>query len=163
VGEKIKASIPSVMRRVTEEKASGADTSLWGGNGGGVGIAGTTKDAEVRIGGDGAKEGEERSEMTDRLEGEAVENVGGSIQGLHLVNGRKKHLEEEATQHVGGSANHAFDLTILRGGVGARDRYPNTVRKEEGAGGLVVLDTIVALESTDKANELGGDLNKDAR
>jgi hypothetical protein len=117
----------------------------------------------VRIGGDGAKEGEERSEMTDRLEGEAVENVGGSIQGLHLVNGRKKHLEEEATQHVGGSANHAFDLTILRGGVGARDRYPNTVRKEEGAGGLVVLDTIVALESTDKANELGGDLNKDAR
>lgn len=92
-----------------------------------------------------------------------IKEVGSGVQRFHLVAGGKRGLEEVATQHVGGSANHAFDLTILRGGVGARDRYPNTVRKEEGAGGLVVLDTIVALESTDKANELGGDLNKDAR
>ena len=42
------------------------------GSSGGVGIASTAKEAEMRIGRGSAKEGEERSGMTIRLRGEAV-------------------------------------------------------------------------------------------
>jgi hypothetical protein len=49
-----------------------------------------------------------------------VEEVGGGVQRLNLVADKKISLEEEARQHVGGGANHAVDLAILRGGVRKR-------------------------------------------
>jgi hypothetical protein len=50
VGEEVKTVVPLVVRRVTEEKiTSGAGKDLVGSGGGGVGIAGTTKDLKVVI------------------------------------------------------------------------------------------------------------------
>ena len=51
--------------------------------------------------------GEERSGMANRLGGEMIKEVGSGVQRFHLVAGGKRGLEEEATQHVGGSVNHA--------------------------------------------------------
>jgi hypothetical protein len=72
--------------------------------------------------------------MTNRLGGEVVEKIGDSIQCLHRVADRKRRLEEEATQHVDGSANHAFDLDVWRESVGARELQLNAVRKEKRSG-----------------------------
>lgn len=70
-------------------------------------------------------------------------------------------MEKKATNHVGGDVDHVFGPTVLRGGVGAREPQLNPVREEERAGGGVVeLATIVALESTNQAAELGGDPSK---
>ena len=54
-----------------------------------------------------------------------------------------------------------FGSDVLRAGVGAREPQLNNMRKEERAGGLIELATIVALESTNRAAELGGDPSKE--
>jgi hypothetical protein len=52
VGEEVKAAVPLVVRGVPEEKTTGGVRGeLVGSSGGGVGIAGTTKDTKVVIGG----------------------------------------------------------------------------------------------------------------
>jgi hypothetical protein len=82
-------------------------------SGGGVRIARTAKDTYVRIGRGSAEEGEERSGMTDRFGGEAIDEMGDNIQCLHPIAGRERHLEEKATDHVGGGANYAFGPAIM--------------------------------------------------
>lgn len=57
--------------------------------------------------------------------------MGGSVESLHLVLGGKRCLEEKATYHVGGGANHAFSSVILMGGESAREPQPNTGRKSK--------------------------------
>jgi hypothetical protein len=83
VGEDVKASVPLVVKGVTEEKTlSGVVGELVGSSGGGVGIAGTTKDSKVSIGGVCAIQGEIGGGVTHRLRGKAVEQLGSNIQGL---------------------------------------------------------------------------------
>jgi hypothetical protein len=62
-------------------------------SGGGVGIAGTAKDPTMRI-----EEGLCQTELsgervTNRLRGEAVQNMGSSVQDLYPIEGRKRHLK----------------------------------------------------------------------
>jgi hypothetical protein len=128
----------------------------------GVGIAGAAKDAEVHIRGCGVEEGKDGSGMTDHLGGEVVVEIGGNIQRLHPIAGGERCLEE-VTKHVGGGANHASGSTILMGSVGAREPYLNLMRKEERAGGVVQIATIVALERTNRTVELGGDPSNEMR
>ena len=47
--EEVKATVPLVVRRVTKEKTGGVGKELVRSGGGGVGIAGTTKDVKVGI------------------------------------------------------------------------------------------------------------------
>ena len=49
--EEVKATVPLVGRRVTKEKTGGVGKELVRSGGGGVGIAGTTKNSKVLIGG----------------------------------------------------------------------------------------------------------------
>jgi hypothetical protein len=49
--EEVKATVPLVVRRVTKEKTGGVGKELVRSGGGGVGIAGTTKNSKVLIGG----------------------------------------------------------------------------------------------------------------
>jgi hypothetical protein len=77
VGEKIEALIPLVIRGVYKEKAaSGSGHKFEESSGRGITIGSTTKNTEMRIGRGYVEEGEERSGMTDRLGGEAVQEVG---------------------------------------------------------------------------------------
>jgi hypothetical protein len=89
VGEKIEAPLSLVIRGVPEEKAtSGSGCNFVGSGGRDVKIVGTTKDVKVRVGRDGAEEDEETSGMIDHLEGEAIQEVGGSVETLSLVTSR---------------------------------------------------------------------------
>jgi hypothetical protein len=84
--------------------------------------------------------------VADRLRGEAVEEVGGCVKGLCPVACRKRCLEEKATYHVGGGANHALGPTVLGRGVGARETQLNATGEEERPRGMVVkLVAIVTL------------------
>jgi hypothetical protein len=58
--------------------------------------------------------------VIDSLGGQTIEEIGGGIQRLHLVAGRKRRLEKEPTHHIDGSANHVICSTILRGSVRAQ-------------------------------------------
>jgi hypothetical protein len=62
----------------------------------------------VRIERGCAEEGEEGSGVTDRLGEEVVEDMCGSVQGLHPIAGRERHMEEKAADHVSGDANNVF-------------------------------------------------------
>ena len=70
------------------------------GSSGGVGIASTAKEAEMRIGRGSAKEGEERSEMIDRLGWEAVQEVGGSVETLNLLTSRMGGLKHKGAMRL---------------------------------------------------------------
>lgn len=60
----------------------------------------------MSVGGHGAEEGEEKGEMIDCFVREAVQKIGGCIRCLHPIAGEKRRLEEEATHHISGGANH---------------------------------------------------------
>lgn len=82
--------------------------------------------------------------------------MGGSVESLHLVLGGKRCLEEKATYHVGGGANHAFrEVKVLES--------RNRIREERARRGVVELKTIIALESTNRSVELGEDPSKEGR
>jgi hypothetical protein len=129
-----------------------------GGSGGSVGIAGTTEHVKVVVGGGGAIQGKVGSGMAHLLRGEAVEEMGGGVQGLCPVAGRERRLKEEAADHIGSGVNDAFGPTVLGRGVGARVTQLDAVGEKERAGGIVIeITTIITLEGTDWATELGGD------
>jgi hypothetical protein len=78
--------------------------------------------------------------------------VGGGVQGLCLVAGQERCLEEKAADHIGGDANHALGPAVLGRGVGAREMQLNAIGDEERPGDVVVeLVAIVALQCTDRA------------
>jgi hypothetical protein len=117
-----------------------------GSGGGSAGIAGTTEHAEVIVRGGYVIQGKVGSGVAHHLRGEAVEMCGG-VQVLCPVAGRERRLKKEASNHVGGGANDAFDPAVLGRGVGARETQLDTVG-EEGARGVVVeLTTIITLEA----------------
>jgi hypothetical protein len=159
MGRELEAAIPLVVRGVAkEEAASGAWRQLVSGSSRRVGIAGTTKDAEVGVGRGSAVQGEIGGGVAHRLRGEAVEEVGGRVKGLGPVAGRKRGLEEKAADHVGDGANHAFCPTVLGRCVRARETQLNATSEEERPRGMVVkFAAIVTLQCTDGAVELGGD------
>jgi hypothetical protein len=84
-----------------------------------------------------------------------------SRQGFCPVAGRERRLEEKATNHVGGGANHALGLVVLGRGVGERETQLNAIGEKERPGGVVIeLAAIVALQCTDQATKLGGVLGE---
>jgi hypothetical protein len=82
-------------------------------SGKGVGIAGTSKNSKVGLGGGCAIQGEVRGGVTHCLGGKAVEEMGSSVQGLCPIAGGKRRLKEEATDH-GGGADNLFGSVVLR-------------------------------------------------
>jgi hypothetical protein len=99
--------------------------------------------------------------VAHRLRGEAVEEMGGGVQGLCPVVGRERCLEEKAADHVGGGANDVFGPDVLERGVGAREMQLAAMSEEKGARGVVVeLAAIITLQGMDRAAELGGYLGE---
>jgi hypothetical protein len=111
-----------------------------------VRVAGTTEHAKVVVGGGCAIQGEVGSRVAHRRGGKTVEKVGGGVQGLCLVAGRERRLEEKAADHIGGGANHAFGPTVLGRGVGARETQLDAMSEKEREGGVIVeLAAVVTL------------------
>jgi hypothetical protein len=87
---------------------------------GSVRIASTVECAKVVVGGVCVVQGEVGSGMAHRLRRKAVEEVGGGVQGLYPVAGRRRLKEKEA-DHISGGSNHALGPVVLSRGVGARE------------------------------------------
>jgi hypothetical protein len=120
-------------------------------SGGSVGIAGTTEHAKTVVGEGCAIQGEVGRRVAHRLRGEAVEEMCGGVQGLGLVAGMERLLEEKVADHVGGGVNDAFGPAIMGSGVGARETELDAMSEEEGVRGVVVeLVAIITLEGMDQ-------------
>jgi hypothetical protein len=129
VGDEVKTTIPLVVRRVAKEDAAGrAGTQLMRSS---VRIASTIEHAEVVVGGGCAVQGVVGSRVAHRLRWEAVEEVGGGVQGLCPVTGRERRLKEKASDHIGGGLNHALGLAVLGRGVGTRETQLNATGEKE--------------------------------
>jgi hypothetical protein len=122
MGGEVMTAIPLVDRRVAKEEAtSGAWRQLMGSSSGSVRVAGTSEHAKVVVGGGCVVQGEVGGGVAHRLRWEAVEEVGGDVQGFCPVASWERRLEEKVADHVGGGANHALCPAVLGGGVGARE------------------------------------------
>jgi hypothetical protein len=159
VGVEVQTPIPLVVRRVAkEEAAGGARRKLMRGSSISVRVACTTEHAKVVVGGGCAVQCKVGSRVAHRLGGKMVEKVGGGVQGLCPVAGRERHLEEKATDHIGGGANHAFSPAVLGRGVRARETQLDAMSEKERAGGVIVeLAVVVTLQGMDRTVKLGGD------
>jgi hypothetical protein len=132
MGGEVKTTIPLVVRRVAKDEGTiGAWRQLMRGSSGSVGIVGTAKHTKVVIGGGCVVQGEVVGGVARRLHWEVIEEVGGGVQGLCTVAGRERCLEEKATYHFGGGANHSLGPAVLDRGVGARDTQLNATGEEE--------------------------------
>jgi hypothetical protein len=68
----------------------------------------------------------------------------------------KGSLEQQGAHDIVGGTNHALSLTVLWGHVGRRHPKLDTVKKEEGEGGVVKLTSIVALDTPSGTTKLRG-------
>jgi hypothetical protein len=75
------------------------------------------------------------------------------VEGLSLVTSKKGGLKQEGVNEVGDGANHAFDLAILKGGVGTGHPQLHAVREEECMRRGVVKLSPLPLNSLDGATE----------
>jgi hypothetical protein len=150
---------------VSEENTSGGPGCQFvSGFGEEIRIAGTTKHAQVLIGGGDSMEGEVWIGRTDRLGGEAVQQICGGVEPFYPVVSRNRSLKEQGTQHIIDGAKDAFGFTILRRSVGTRHPQKYLFGGEECArGGIIELTTIVALDCFDGAAKLCGDISEKIR
>jgi hypothetical protein len=93
MGGEVKTTIPLLVRRVAKEEAtSGAWRQLMRSSSGSVGVAGKAEHAEVVVGGCCVVQGEVGGGVAHYLQWEAVEEVGGGVQGLFPVAGMERRL-----------------------------------------------------------------------
>jgi hypothetical protein len=124
-------------------------------------IAGTTKHAQVLIGGGDSMEGEVWTGCTDRLGGEAVQQICGGVEPFYPVASQNRSLKEQGTQHIIDGAKDAFGFTVLRRSV--RIRHPQKYLfggKACARGGVIELTVIVTLDCFDGAVKLCRDISE---
>ena len=92
--------------------------------------------------------------------GEAVKEVGGSVETLGPEEGRERGLEEGANDIVR-RADHPLSLAVLRGSIRIRHAQVNAAGEAEGTDGMIIeLTAIVTLDGIDGEAELSGDPGK---
>jgi hypothetical protein len=120
MGEEVKATVPLVIRGVTEEKTmSRARGELVGSGSRDVEIAGIAKDTKVVIGWAVPYMAKWGVGWLTIFEGMQLRRWVAGIQGFCPVASRERRLKEEAVDHVGSGANDAFDPSVMGRGVRA--------------------------------------------
>jgi hypothetical protein len=86
------------------------------------------------------------------------------VEALNPVASWKGGLKQQGAYDIICVANHALNLAILRGGVGARHPELDAMGEEEGAGGGVIeLASIIVMDTPDGATKLRGYVGKEVR
>jgi hypothetical protein len=130
------------------------------GFGGEIRIVSTTEHAQVLIGGSDSMEGEVWVGHADRLGGEAVQQICGSVEPFYPIVSRNRSLKKQRTHHIIDDAKDALGFTVLRRTVGTRHLQKYSFGGEECArGGIVELMTIITLDDFDGAAKLCGDIS----
>jgi hypothetical protein len=57
---------------------------------------------------------------TDHLDGEAIQQICGSVRPFYLVASQNRRLKNQVTDHIINGAENALDFTILRRSVWTR-------------------------------------------
>jgi hypothetical protein len=162
VGGEIKTPITFVVNGVSKENTSGGPGCQFvSGFDGEIRIVGTTEHAQVLIGGGDSIEGEVWTGRTDRLGGEAVQQICCGVEPFYPVASQNRSLKEQGTQHIIDSANDAYDFTVLWRSVGTRHPQKYPFGGEECVrGGVIKLTAIVTLDCFDGAAKLCGDISE---
>jgi hypothetical protein len=162
VGGEIKTPITFVVSRVSKENTSGGPGCQFvSGFGGEIRIAGTTEHVQVLIMGADSMEGEVWTGCTDRLSGEAVQQICGGVEQFYPIASPNRSMKEQGTQDIIDGAKDAFGFTVPRRSVGTRhpQKYPFG-GIECASGGVIELTAIVALDCFDGAAKLCGDISE---
>ena len=158
----VKAAISFVVGGITEEDAAcGPRGEFVRGSGGGVGVTSAAENPKVLVGGCCAEKCSIRAGGADRLRGEAVQQVCGSVETFRPVAPGKGSLDQQGANNVINGANNTLSFTILRRSV--RTRHPQCSalgEKEEPTRGVVKLPPIVTLDGLDRAAELSSNIGK---
>jgi hypothetical protein len=113
VGGEIKTPVTFVVSGVSEKNTSGGlRCQFVSGISREIRIAGTTKHAQVLIGGGNSMEGEVWTGRANRLGGEAVHQICGGVKPFYPVVSRNRSLKKQGAQHIIDGAEDALDFTI---------------------------------------------------
>jgi hypothetical protein len=118
---KIETLIAFVISGVSEENTSGGLRSQFvSGFGGGIRIASATEHSQVLIGGGDSIEGKVWTGRANRLGGEAIQQICGSVEPFYPVSTRDRNLKKQGTQHIIYGAKNALGFTAMRRSVWTR-------------------------------------------
>ena len=93
-----------------------------------------------------------------------VEEVGGGVERVSLINRRKTGLKQKGPHNVVDCAKNALSTSVLLGGVWARHPKDDSMGEEERAGrGVVKLAAVVALNCLDGGGELRAHIREEIR
>ena len=125
----VKASVPLVVRGVTEEHTtSRAGRQLVRSGGGGVRVTRKCEDPKVVV----ARRGTEKSVVWSRSRRssgrKSVKQVGGGVVALNLEARGQRGLDHKGAHDVVRRANHPLSLAVLRRGIRTRHTQLNTPR-----------------------------------
>jgi len=161
----VKASVPLVVRGVTEEHTtSRAGRQLVRSGGGGVRVTRTPEDPKVVV----AMRDTEKSVVWSgsyKSSGrKAVKQVGGGVEALSLEARGQRGLDQKGAHDVVRRANHPLSLAVLRRDIRTRHTQLNTPRDEERAGGGVIeLSPVVTLNGLYGTTKLSGHPSEEVR
>jgi hypothetical protein len=114
VGDEIKTPVTFVVNGISEKNIFGGPRCQFvSGFDGEIRIAGTTEHVQVLIGGGDSMVGEVWTGHADRLDGEAVQQICGSVEPFYPIASRNRSLKKQGTQHIIDGANDAPDFTVL--------------------------------------------------
>jgi hypothetical protein len=160
--DQIIAAIALGVRRIADEHTQkGARGELMHSSGGCTGIAATTKDAKIVVGGRCAKE----------MVVWYILPVGATRPDVNEESGGGECIRPKAWWHVGmeqecadaivEGAEDAFSTVVLLRRVGTREMEDSAISSEESANSKVVkFFVIIGLEGMDGSTELGGDVGE---
>jgi hypothetical protein len=162
VGGEIKTSVTFVVSRVFKENTTGGPRCQFvSGFSGEIRIAGTTKHTQMLIGGGDSMEAKVWASHADRLGGETVQQICGSVEPFYPVASRNRRLKKQGAQHIIDGTDDTFGFTVLQRSVGTRHPQKCPFSGEECARGCVIeLTAVVALDGFDGATKLCGDISE---
>jgi hypothetical protein len=162
IGGEIKTSVDFVINGVFGEYTSdGFGWQFVRGSGGEIGIAGATEHVQVLIWGGGIVEGDIWTSHSDRLAGEAIQQICGGVKPFYTIVSQNRSLKKQGAHHIINGAENVLGFTILWRSVWATHPQNHPISGEEYARGSVVeLTTIVTLDDFDGAAKLCGDISE---
>jgi hypothetical protein len=160
--DRIIAAIALGDRRIADEHTrKGARGELVCSGGGCTGIAATTKDAEILVGGRCAKQKVVWCALPAGTIWLDVNEESGGGECIWPKARWHVGMEQECADAIVEGAEDAFGTAVLLGHVGTRETEDSAMSSEESANSKVVkLFAIIGLEGMDGSTELGRDIGE---
>jgi hypothetical protein len=131
------------------------------GFGGEIGIAGTTKHAQVLIRGGDTVEGDVWTSRADHLGREVVQHICDSVDPFYPVASQNRSLKEQVAHHIINGVENTLVFTVLQRSVWTRCSQNHPISDKKCVrGSIVELTIIIALDGFDDVAKLCGDISE---